>query len=131
MGRTSKVGIAGIFGARYGTVVRKRYAEIISEMRRPHECPKCHLKTVRRLSVGVWLCRKCNYKFAGGAYTPFTKLGEISRRASRAAVTPKAVTEELGVEKAEEQVAKPVKEPRPKEEKPRRKVVRKRRKESK
>jgi len=76
----SKVGPGGAFGARYGTVARKRYVEIVSKMRRRHECPRCKIRSVRRLSVGVWLCRKCGYKFAGGAYSPQTKLGETSRR---------------------------------------------------
>ncbi len=39
------------------------------------------------MSVGVWHCKKCNYKFAGGAYLPFTKLGEIALRASKGDAT--------------------------------------------
>lgn len=108
MGKTRKVGLAGSLGPRYGTVARRRYMDIVSQMRRPHECPQCHFKTVRRLSVGVWLCRKCGVKFAGGAYTPFTKLGEIARRATKGAITPTAVAAELGIkEKPQEEIAKP------------------------
>jgi large subunit ribosomal protein L37Ae len=107
MGKTRKVGLAGSLGARYGTVARRRYMEIVSQMRRPHECPQCHFKTVRRLSVGIWLCRKCGVKFAGGAYTPSTKLGEIARRATKGAVTPKAVAAELGIERPQEEIAEP------------------------
>lgn len=80
MTKTKKVGPAASFGARYGTVVRKRYAEIITQMHQPYECPRCGFKTVSRVSVGIWTCSKCGLKFAGGAYVPFTKLGEISRR---------------------------------------------------
>lgn len=80
MAKTKKVGPAASFGARYGTVVRKRYAEIITQMRRLHECPRCKFKAVSRVSVGIWECKKCGLKFAGGAYAPFTKLGEISKR---------------------------------------------------
>jgi large subunit ribosomal protein L37Ae len=104
MGKTRKVGLAGSLGSRYGTVARRRYMDIVSQMRRPHECPQCHFKTVKRMSVGIWLCRKCGVKFAGGAYTPFTKLGEIAKRATKEAITPKAVAAELGIE---EIVAKP------------------------
>lgn len=83
MTRTVKVGQSGSFGPRYGTVARKRYAEIIDALRRRSECPRCHVTAVRRESVGVWLCNKCGYKFAGGAYVPETKLGDVARRASR------------------------------------------------
>jgi large subunit ribosomal protein L37Ae len=83
MTKTKKVGPAASFGAKYGTVVRKRYAEIITQMHQPYECPKCGFKRVSRVSVGVWTCQKCGLKFAGGAYVPFTKLGEISRRVAK------------------------------------------------
>ena len=40
------------------------------------------------MSVGIWLCGRCGYKFAGGAYAPTTKLGEIAERAARSGVAP-------------------------------------------
>jgi len=78
-----KVGPTARFGARYGTAPRKRTAEIEVEMKKLHKCPKCESKSVKRLSVGVWVCRRCGYTFTSGAYAPFTKLGEISKRAAK------------------------------------------------
>ena len=99
MGHTYKVGPSGTFGARYGTVARKRYATVITELRAPHECPQCHISAVKRLSVGVWLCGRCGFKFAGGAYTPTTKLGEVAERAARAGVAS-SIEAERKAEKA-------------------------------
>ncbi|HUK28090.1 MAG TPA: 50S ribosomal protein L37ae [Candidatus Acidoferrales bacterium] len=93
MARTYKVGPSGSFGARYGTVARKRYATVITELRAPHECPQCHISAVKRLSVGVWLCDRCGFKFAGGAYAPITKLGQVAERAARAGVASSIVAE--------------------------------------
>lgn len=93
MGRTYKVGSSGSLGARYGTVARKRYATVVSALRSAHECPQCHLTAVRRLSVGIWLCGRCGYKFAGGAYVPTTKLGQIAERATRTGVAPSLVSD--------------------------------------
>ncbi len=104
MGRTYKVGPSGSFGARYGTVARKRYSTLMTEMRAPHECPQCHITTVKRLSVGIWLCRSCGFKFAGGAYSPTTKLGQVAERAARAGVASSAVAE-LKAEKARQMEA--------------------------
>jgi large subunit ribosomal protein L37Ae len=93
MGRTYKVGPSGSFGARYGTVARKRYSTIITALRTAHECPQCHISAVKRLSVGIWVCGQCGFKFAGGAYAPKTKLGEIAERASRAGVASSMLAE--------------------------------------
>ncbi|MGO9644411.1 MAG: 50S ribosomal protein L37ae [Candidatus Bathyarchaeia archaeon] len=93
MGRTYKVGPSGSFGARYGTVARKRYSTIITGLRAAHECPQCHISAVKRLSVGIWVCGRCGFKFAGGAYAPRTKLGEIAERASRAGVASTMLAE--------------------------------------
>lgn len=101
MPRTYKVGPSGSFGARYGTVARKRYSTIMTELRAAHECPQCHIAAVKRLSVGVWLCNRCGFKFAGGAYAPTTKLGEIAERASRAGVASSLLAQ-MKAEKAKE-----------------------------
>jgi len=93
--KVKKVGPAGSFGPRYGTVGRRRYAEVVAGMRVPHECPRCHVRAVRRMTVGVWSCRKCGVKFAGGAYLPTTKLGDISKRAAREGLAAGLLAAEL------------------------------------
>ncbi|HID17284.1 TPA: hypothetical protein EYP26_03230, partial [Candidatus Bathyarchaeota archaeon] len=62
------------------TLAKKRYVEVVSQVRRRWECPNCHRRGVKRESVGIWLCKKCGFKFAGGAYVPTTKLGEVAKR---------------------------------------------------
>ena len=99
MGRTYKVGPSGTFGARYGTVARKRYSTVVTALRAAHECPQCHLAAVKRMSIGIWLCGSCGFKFAGGAYAPSTKLGQVAERAARAGVASSLVAE-LKAEKA-------------------------------
>lgn len=103
-----KIGLAGGFGARYGTVARRQYVEIVTGLRSKHECPRCTFRTVKRWSVGVWQCRKCGYKFAGGAYTPTTKLGEIAARATRGLMSPSTLSTELDSLRAGARVAAPM-----------------------
>ena len=85
MGRrkTKKVGPARGLGARYGATVRKQYVKVLTEMRKTHKCPQCGSESVRRESVGLWKCKKCGLTFTGGAYTPFTKLGDVAKRQAK------------------------------------------------
>ena len=77
MGRTKVVGIAGKFGARYGSTLRKRYKEVMEKRYAPHQCPHCgFVGRVFRLSTGIWQCRKCGATWAGGAYVPRTGLSK-------------------------------------------------------
>jgi len=97
MGRAKKVGSTRGLGVRYGSTVRKRYSKVVTEMKKPHRCPQCGFPRVKRVSVGVWGCRKCGFTFTGGAYTPTTKLGIVARRVAKGA----PVEEALKVEKEE------------------------------
>lgn len=81
--RTKKVGPTRGLGVRYGATVRKRYVKIVTEMKKKHKCPQCGLMRVKRVSVGVWKCGKCGFTFAGGAYTPTTKLGTLAKRVAK------------------------------------------------
>ena len=74
--RTKKVGSAGRFQARYGVRSRSRVRNIEQQQKGYHVCPKCGQQKVKRLSTGIWNCRKCGVSFAGGAYTPRTAQGQ-------------------------------------------------------
>ncbi|MDD4136994.1 MAG: 50S ribosomal protein L37ae [Methanoregula sp.] len=74
-------GSAGRFGCRYGRFVRKRVCEIEKISRALHRCPKCDMISVARKGTGIWECRKCGYKFAGGTYQPVTPTMKIAQRA--------------------------------------------------
>jgi len=94
MGRTKKVGPTRGLGVRYGSTVRKRYSKVVTEMKKPHRCPQCGFPQVKRVSVGVWGCRKCGFTFTGGAYTPTTKLGIVARRIAKGAPIEEALKTE-------------------------------------
>jgi large subunit ribosomal protein L37Ae len=87
LGKMKKVGPTRGFGARYGSSVRKQYIKVIKGLKKPHKCPQCGFLRVKRESVGIWKCRKCEYTFAGGAYVPQTKLGIVAKRAAKSAST--------------------------------------------
>lgn len=65
---TKKVGSAGRFGVRYGRKVRKRIAEVEKKQKAFYTCPSCNVNRAKRVSAGIWECKKCNTKFAGKAY---------------------------------------------------------------
>ena len=85
-GKTKKVGPSRGLGPRYGSTVRKRYVKVTAGLKKAHKCPQCGFVRVKRQSVGVWKCKKCDYTFTGGAYVPSTKLGVVAKRAAKGTV---------------------------------------------
>jgi len=77
MGKTKKVGITGRFGPRYGRGVKVELEKIERRQKALYFCPSCKRKSLKRVSAGIWECKKCNAKIAGGAYSPTTEsIGE-------------------------------------------------------
>ncbi|MBS3080034.1 50S ribosomal protein L37ae [Candidatus Pacearchaeota archaeon] len=67
MPKTKKVKSAGRFGPRYGRRVRTKIAEIESLQRKDQKCIFCN-GTAKRISKGIWQCKKCNKKFTSHIY---------------------------------------------------------------
>ena len=80
MGNTKKVGTAGRFGARYGVRIRKRLLRVENKAKEPYACPFCGFARTKREAAGLFVCRKCNAKFTGGAYVPETLVGKSIRK---------------------------------------------------
>ena len=76
MGNTKKVGTAGRFSSRYGVGVRKRVVAVENKMERHITCPFCGFAQAKRIAPGLYLCKKCEAKFTGGAYEPKTLVGK-------------------------------------------------------
>ncbi len=74
--RTKKVGVSGRLGPRYGVKIRRRVKELEIRQKKAHPCPKCQYRAVKRVGTGIWTCNHCGYTFSGGAYLPFTAVGE-------------------------------------------------------
>ncbi|MDD4353128.1 MAG: 50S ribosomal protein L37ae [Candidatus Nanoarchaeia archaeon] len=66
---TKKAGSAGRFGPRYGTKIRRTVKNIEIEQHKDQMCTVCKTGTMKRLSKGIYVCKKCNAKIAGKAYT--------------------------------------------------------------
>jgi large subunit ribosomal protein L37Ae len=71
-----KLGVAAKFGSRYGTRTKKIFIAIKEAQKLKRECPFCERNTLKRKAAGIWFCKKCKTKFAGGAYFPTTPGGE-------------------------------------------------------
>ena len=56
-------------GQKYGATVRKRYSRVHRLLKAKRKCPSCGSLKFRRSAAGVWLCGKCGFKAAGGAYS--------------------------------------------------------------
>ena len=77
MGKKKKVGSTGRLGAKYGRRVRVMLKKAEDKQKALYICPSCKKKSLKRVSAGIWQCRKCNTKLAGGAYSPKTGLLEV------------------------------------------------------
>ena len=66
--KLKKVKSAGRFGARYGKRVRSKLIKVEEKQRVKQTCPFCEKKGVKRLSKGIWYCKKCGKKFASNTY---------------------------------------------------------------
>jgi len=73
-------GSAGRFGPRYGRFLRKRVNDIEKITNAKHVCPKCDTAAVSRKGTGIWQCKKCGFKYAGGAYAPQTPNLKVALR---------------------------------------------------
>ena len=67
MSKTKKVKAAGRYGARYGRKARTKTAEIEFLQRKKQNCIFCN-GIAKRLSKGIWKCKKCRKKFASHTY---------------------------------------------------------------
>jgi len=67
MVRTRKVKSSGRFGARYGRSVRTKITEIETLQRKKQHCLFCN-GIAKRVSKGIWECKKCDKRFASHAY---------------------------------------------------------------
>ena len=74
--RTKKVGPAGRYQSRYGVRARTQIRNVEIQQRIKHKCPSCGHEKVKRISTSIWQCKKCETKFAGGAYIPQTETGQ-------------------------------------------------------
>ncbi len=69
MAKIKGLGSIKRFGPRYGRTVKLKLAKVEKEQRKKHKCPYCNSMQVKRITAGIWSCKKCNAKFTGKAYT--------------------------------------------------------------
>jgi len=66
--KSKKTKSAGRFGARYGKRPRTYLIAVEEKQRKKQKCPFCTKLGVKRLSKGIWKCKKCGKKFANDTY---------------------------------------------------------------
>jgi len=77
--RTTKVGITGKYGTRYGAKLRKQVKSIEILQRTKYVCPFCGKTSVKRAAVGIWNCKACRRNMAGGAWE-FTTTAAVTSK---------------------------------------------------
>ena len=66
--KSKKSKSAGRFGARYGKKAKDKVVKVEVKQRVKQKCPFCEKIGVKRLSKGIWHCKRCDKKFASGTY---------------------------------------------------------------
>ncbi|KAK6065607.1 60S ribosomal protein L43 [Seiridium cupressi] len=80
---TTKVGIVGKYGTRYGASLRKQTKRFEITQHARYGCPFCGKTAVRRSAVGIWNCRGCSKTISGAAYTMSSPAALASRSTLR------------------------------------------------
>jgi len=89
------------FGARYGRKLKVKFSKIETEQRKFHKCPYCSKMAVKRISMGIWNCRKCKAKFTGKAYSVSNKI--VTKEAQAAEEEPQVMEQEMEAEETAEE----------------------------
>jgi large subunit ribosomal protein L37Ae len=71
--RTTKVGVAGKYGTRYGSSIRKQIKKIEIIQHTKYNCTFCGKDSIKRTAIGIWQCKKCKKYIAGGAWSLHTQ----------------------------------------------------------
>ena len=71
--RTTKVGVTGKYGTRYGSSIRKQIKKIEIMQHKKYNCNFCGKDSIKRIAIGIWECNKCNKSIAGGAWSLHTQ----------------------------------------------------------
>jgi len=92
-------------GSRYGKRVRDRLAAIENISKKDLICPYCRKQKVKRLSIGIFECKKCKAKFTGKAYS-LKKLRPVESTIKKDIPVPKEeeeiIDEQEDIEASEE-----------------------------
>jgi large subunit ribosomal protein L37Ae len=67
------------FGSRYGKTTKNKFGAIERLQHKKYICPSCSREQVKRQSLGIWQCQKCNHKFTSKAYT-VAKIANIQNK---------------------------------------------------
>eukprot|EP01134_Creolimax_fragrantissima_P006893 CFRG6893T1 len=81
--RTKKVGVAGKYGTRYGSSLRKQVKKIEITQHGKYTCQFCGKDTVKRSAVGIWNCKSCRKTISGGAWVVSTATAATVRSSVR------------------------------------------------
>jgi large subunit ribosomal protein L37Ae len=83
--RTTKVGVTGKYGTRYGASLRKQVKRMEISQHARYLCTFCGKNSVKRVAVGIWRChsKNCGKTLSGGAYLPATAAAVATRSTLR------------------------------------------------